>query len=540
MLMALLGGLAAQGQPAGNAAAGTAPAPMVVTPPAREKFHIYLLMGQSNMVGRDVSTLASQTENPRVLALNADGHWVVARDPLHPQVGNIAPGAGLGIPFAVEMLKGDANITIGLVPCAVGGTALSRWVKGADLYENAVKLARQAAQSGTLSGVLWHQGESDTSTENNAKTYAARLTKMFADLRQDLGTPDLPVVVGQLGAFLTVDKYPYVDTVRSTLKNIPTVVPHAGYADSAGLSDKGDQLHFNAAAQKEFGVRYAKAMAALAAAPAVTPSPAPAAAPTAPVAIWPEGKMPGKGAADPEAERPSTDGFHRITNVSNPTLTIYPAPAKNGVPAPAMIVCPGGGYSYVVIDKEGSEIATWLNTLGITGIVLKYRNPNNRPGAMQDVQRALSVARAHAAEWKIDPKRLGVIGFSAGGHLAAKASTQFDQRTYSAIDDVDLQSCRPDFAVLVYPAYLDDRQGGLSPELNLKAAIPPTLIVHNEDDKTYNPGSKLYNAALDALKVPHQFAFYQTGGHGYGLHCTGEAKAWPQAAAEWFQTAGVK
>lgn len=265
-----------------------------------------------------------------------------------------------------------------------------------------------------------------------------------------------------------------------------------------------------------------------------------AAAEPAVVEVWPAGKVPGEGAKEPEALRPSSDPFHRITNVSQPTLTFYPAPDRDGRPAPAMIICPGGGYNYVVIDKEGSEIATWLNSLGITGIVLKYRNPGNRSGALQDFQRAVSLVRAHATEWKIDPKQIGAIGFSAGGHLSARGSTQFDQRTYAGIDQVDNVSCRPDYVVLVYPAYLDDRTGGLSPDLNMKANIPPTFIAHNEDDKTYVPGSKLYAAALTEAKFPHEFQLYQTGGHGYGLRCTGEAKAWPEAAAVWLKKTGVR
>ena len=150
--------------------------------------------------------------------------------------------------------------------------------------------------------------------------------------------------------------------------------------------------------------------------------------PSATVDVWPENKMPGNGAKEPEAERPSKDAFHRITNVSKPTLTLFPAPGKN---APAVIVCPGGGYSYVVIDKEGSEIAAWLNSIGFSAAVLKYRNPDNRAGALQDLQRALRLARSRAGEWNIDPKRLGVIGFSAGGNLSAKASNLFDQALLS-------------------------------------------------------------------------------------------------------------
>ena len=255
---------------------------------------------------------------------------------------------------------------------------------------------------------------------------------------------------------------------------------------------------------------------------------------TAPTSIWPEGKMPGTAAKEAERDMPSKgDNVQRITNISQPTITVFSAP-KKVAPSPAAIICPGGGYNYVVFDKEGTELATWLNSEGITAFVLKYRTPNNRDGALQDLQRALSLVRSNAGTWNIDPKRLGVLGFSAGGNLAAKASTRFDERSYPAIDAVDQQSCRPDFAVLVYPAYLD-KEGKVSPDLNLKANIPPTLIVHTEDDKSFVTGSKIYDAALEEAKVPHQFILYPNGGHGYGLRCTGDAKVWPKAALEWLR-----
>lgn len=244
--------------------------------------------------------------------------------------------------------------------------------------------------------------------------------------------------------------------------------------------------------------------------------------------------MPGQGAAAPEAEVPRNDGYHRITNVSRPTLTLFPAQNRSAA-TPAVIVCPGGGYNYTVIDKEGTEIAAWLNSLGISALVLKYRTPNNRAGALQDAQRALSLVRARGAEWNLDPQRLGIIGFSAGGHLAARTSTRFDERSYPALDAIDQQSCRPDFALLIYPAYLDDKAGHPAPELDLKAKIPPTFIVHTEDDKPYVPGSKVYDAALTEAKIAHEFHLYPTGGHGYGLHCTGDAKAWPEEAGKWLQ-----
>jgi len=248
--------------------------------------------------------------------------------------------------------------------------------------------------------------------------------------------------------------------------------------------------------------------------------------------VWTEGKMPGKGAVEAETDQPAKpDNVQRITNISRPTLTLFPVKRKN---APAVIVCPGGGYNYVTYNKEGTEVAEWLNSLGITALVLKYRTPKNREGAFQDLQRALSLTRANAKKWNVNPKKIGVIGFSAGGHLAAKASNLFETRSYSPIDAIDKKSVRPDFVVLVYPAYLE-RDGKIATELNLRAKIPPTLIVHNEDDKNFINGSKIYNAALDEAKIKHTFLLYQTGGHGYGLRSDKDAGKWTKDAAEWMK-----
>ncbi|HTH37845.1 MAG TPA: DUF4982 domain-containing protein [Pyrinomonadaceae bacterium] len=254
------------------------------------------------------------------------------------------------------------------------------------------------------------------------------------------------------------------------------------------------------------------------------------------VELWPEGNMPGKGAAEPKADLATrADNVQRTTNISRPTLTVYPASTKN---APAMIISPGGGYSYVVPGKEGSDVAAWLNSVGFTAMVLRYRVPNNRDGALQDIQRAISLARANAAKWNIDKKRLGVMGFSAGGNLSAKASAPLATRTYTAIDAVDKQSARPDFAILVYPAYLENN-GKVATDLNLTARIPPTFIVGTEGDKIFVSGGRVYHAALDQMKVQNKLIVYPGGGHGYGLRAEGEAAAWPQAALDWLQEIGV-
>lgn len=246
------------------------------------------------------------------------------------------------------------------------------------------------------------------------------------------------------------------------------------------------------------------------------------------VDVWPEGKMPGRGAAEPERDQPARpDGIQRITNISRPTLAVYPAASKK---APTILISPGGGYTNVVPGKEGYEVAAWLNSIGMTALVLKYRVPNNREGALQDVQRALRLAHENAKAWNIDRKRLGVMGFSAGGHLSAKASMLFGQSSYAAIDKVDKHKIRPDFAVLVYPAYLE-KDGLVSADIKL----PPTLILGTVDDKTYFGASKAYHEALDAAKLTNKLIVYNTGGHGYGMRATGEAQAWTKDTEKWLR-----
>jgi len=244
-------------KPQAQAAAEKPPAPArsAFAVPQKENFHIYLLIGQSNMVGRDTAGLESQTLDERVGFLDAAKHWYVAREPMHEGGSGIGPG----IPFALETLKRTAggDCKIGLVPCAVGGTPLKRWEKGGDLYERAVARAKVALASGILKGVLWHQGESDSTKPEDAESYGQRLTQMFQDLRADLEAPEIPIVVGQLGEFV---RFPYAKTVQDAIKSMPKHLPHVGYADSQGLTHKGDSLHFSADAEREFARRYALAM----------------------------------------------------------------------------------------------------------------------------------------------------------------------------------------------------------------------------------------------------------------------------------------
>ena len=228
--------------------------------PPKQEFYVYLLMGQSNMAGRGKMTEADRRPVRRVWMLNKEGQWVPAAHPLHFDKPTIA-GVGLGMSFAQRMCEEDPSIQIGLIPCAFGGTPLSRWSKGGDLYENAVARAKIAMQDGTLKGVLWHQGESDSGKAETADTYADRLAKMIQDLRGDLDAPKLPFVAGRLGEFFLERKdFPLGPKVDAALADLPKHVELTACASAKGLAPKSDRVHFNADALREFGRRYAEEM----------------------------------------------------------------------------------------------------------------------------------------------------------------------------------------------------------------------------------------------------------------------------------------
>jgi acetyl esterase/lipase len=269
------------------------------------------------------------------------------------------------------------------------------------------------------------------------------------------------------------------------------------------------------------------------------------------VAVWP-GRAPGESKPiGPEKfleQKPGDKPVKRLTDVSLPTLTVY-RPAKDKDTGAAVVICPGGGYHILAWDLEGEEVAAWLNTLGVTGIVLKYRvprrpdQPKDKPpiGPLQDAQRALSLVRSKAADWGLDPKRLGILGFSAGGHLTAAAATHFDQRTYEPIDAIDQVSCRPDFAVLVYPAYLvGPDKSQLAADLHVRKECPPMFFVHAGDDGVPAENSVVMYLALKRAGVPAELHVYASGGHGFGLRPSQHpCSTWPQRCADWLRNQGV-
>jgi len=268
--------------------------------------------------------------------------------------------------------------------------------------------------------------------------------------------------------------------------------------------------------------------------------------------VWP-GAPPG-APANPPAEADTTTAkdnliaglpLVRLGNVSVPTLTLYKPKGHNS--GAAVIVFPGGGYQILAMDLEGTEVCDWLNSAGVTCVLLKYRVPGTgpypkSPAALQDAQRSMGLVRQHAAEWGIDPNRVGVLGFSAGGHLAAAISTHFDQRLYDPIDAADKLSCRPDFAVVIYPGYLalSDKNFAPNPDINPTATTPPTFIVQAEDDPVHVENATVYFQQLKNAKVPAELHIYSQGGHGYGLRRSAlPVTTWPQSVETWLHTIGV-
>ncbi len=246
----------------------------------------------------------------------------------------------------------------------------------------------------------------------------------------------------------------------------------------------------------------------------------------------------------PEESPPAT----RITEITRPTLHLFqPSPEKrNGA---AVLVFPGGGYRYVVSDKEGSEAAQWLNGLGITAFVVHYRTRKPKPSAdpvwkppLEDAQRAVSLVRARASEWGISPDRIGVLGFSAGGQTAALLATRFAQREYAPIDKIDTRSCRPDFCLLIYPWQLvDSRTGNLREIFPVSRQTPPTFLVHAHDDPVTSLSSVQFYIALKKHRIPAEIHIYANGGHGYGMRPVKDSvvDTFPDRAADWLRTRGL-
>lgn len=271
------------------------------------------------------------------------------------------------------------------------------------------------------------------------------------------------------------------------------------------------------------------------------------------IPIWPGAPPDANAQSVPGPEivtnTPSSEGpLTWVRNVTKPTMTVYsPAGPNTGV---AMVVFPGGGYNELAMDLEGTEICGWLNSKGITAILLKYRVPlkhigayRESPLALEDAQRTIGLVRFHAVEWNIDPRKIGVIGFSAGGHMVAATSTHFDKRGYPPVDAADQESCRPDFAVACYPGHLcnDAEVEKLNPNVPVKTNTPPTFLLQAENDNVDGVSQALaYYVGLKNAGVAVEMHLYSQGGHGFGLrHPDLPIGAWPQLVERWLRTIGM-
>lgn len=271
--------------------------------------------------------------------------------------------------------------------------------------------------------------------------------------------------------------------------------------------------------------------------------------------LWPS-QPPGTSGADPSKPevnntKPTDEliggrPIVKLANVSQPTLTLMKAPGAGSL-TPAVVVFPGGGYSILAIDLEGTEVCDWLTHAGVTCVLVKYRVPGSGPypkseAALDDAQRAVGMVRAHAAEWGIDPHKVGVLGFSAGAHLAAALSTHYTTRLYPAVDAADQQSCRPDYAFIIYPGYLAVSEQNMSrnPEIHVTKDVPPSFILQAENDPVHVENAVTYFQELKEAGVPAELHIYAQGGHGYGLRQTQlPVTEWPSLAERWMRTLGV-
>ena len=272
------------------------------------------------------------------------------------------------------------------------------------------------------------------------------------------------------------------------------------------------------------------------------------AAKPAEVYLWPEGNVPGLADGEKEEIVDEMDDRigNRVTKVTRPKITVYKPDAEIDTGA-AVVICPGGGYHILAYDLEGVEVAQWLNKIGVTGVVLHYRVPRAQQGEvyenpLSDAQRAIRLTRQMSKEWKIDPKKIGILGFSAGGNLAAITSNAEDAN-YEPIDDADALSARPDFSLLIYPAYLNkkDADTELAAEVAVDEKTPPAFLVHTSDDRISSTGSVAYYLGLKRLNIPAEMHIFTSGGHGYGLRPTEKPVThWPELATGWLKSEILK
>lgn len=501
---------------------------------------IYICIGQSNMAGRaDIPDSLRDSVFDDVWLMNEKGVFEPATLPLN-RYSNIRKDLsmqklGLAWSFAQTMAEKTQG-SIGLVVNARGGSSILQWEKGKPLYEKTMERIRQAQKFGRLKGIIWHQGESNCFGANKLpmEDYRKRIVKLVKDIRKEVRCGDLPVVVGQLGQW----EWANLETIREfnqMLSTLPFFLSNCSCVSSDGLKAAlpgTDDPHFGTEAQLELGRRYAKSMIEL-----IFRLPMQN---RVEIPLWQSRPPIGNNLSGPETDL----GDGRKGNISVPSMVIYPANHPNGI---TVVMCPGGGYSYLATKHEGHDMASWFNSLGITFVVLQYRMPNRQCEVpISDVRQAFQLLRENAVRWNINPQHIGIMGASAGGHLAASFATLEREKGRGA-----------DFQILLYPvismragiSHLYSRQNLLgiypdkdleerfSAELQVTDNTPPAFIVLSADDKAVSPtNSLLYFQSLITHQIPVSLHIYSSGGHGWGFRDDFfYKKEWTKELEKWIQ-----
>ena len=507
---------------------------------ASEPIRVIIVAGQSNADGR-----AETKDIPKDVDLNFDNFYFFHGNAsgnahescpdnelitLRPGSGSLYKGKnhfGIEIGIALELKEKFPGEKFFIIKYAKGGSSLfTDWdlEKGPHLerfrktVEAGLKAIKRKGYEPDIRAFTWHQGESD-SKKDRVEMYGQKLTAFLSQMVHDLNST-MAIAIGQINLEQKIDNklskqiMKWQEEVASSFRK-STLIP------SAGLALKNDQMHFNTEGMLDLGRKYGKALI-------------PHLAKREVFKVWPS-NPPDNWSNDATEMAIRSGGVTRLSGVTKPILTFYPVQDKN---RPIVLVCPGGGYKKLAYDKEGSELAEWFNSQNINAFVLKYRLPGKKDirhiPPLQDAQRSISIIRSMADKYGYNGNSVGMMGFSAGGHLTVMTSLS-SERAYKAFDNIDKFKHRPDFSMPVYPAYLSNGKK-LSELIKVNSKIPPTFIMHAEDDKRHFPNSPIYEEALKAAGVPVEFFRCKTGGHGHGIRMNGkEADQWPDALAKWLK-----
>lgn len=507
---------------------------------AREPIRTIIVAGQSNADGR-----AETSDIPKDLDLNFDNFYFYHGNAsgnahqscpsnelisLRPGSGSLYKGKnhfGIEIGIALKLRDKYPGEKFFIIKYAKGGSSLfTDWdlKKGPHLkkfretVDGAFKAIREKGYEPDLRVFTWHQGESD-SKKDRVSSYKEKLTLFLKQIKSDLSST-MGYAIGQINLSQKID--PKLSSqVMNAQAEVASSFGKSVLVPSDKLPLKNDQMHFNTEGMLGLGKRYADAIIPWLGKHEV-------------FEVWPDNPPDNwKNNIDETAVR--SGGVTRIAGVTKPILTFYPVKDKN---RPVVLVCPGGGYRKLAYDKEGTELAEWFNSQNINAFILKYRLPGKSDlrhlPPLQDAQRSISFIRSQAKKYGYNADSVGMIGFSAGGHLTVMASTSED-RAYTVIDDVDTFKHRPDFSIPVYPAYLSEK-GDLSSIIKVDSKTPPTFLMHAEDDKGHFKNSPIYEAALKKAGVKYSFFRCKTGGHGHGMRINGkDADSWPEALSKWLK-----